>query len=245
MDGKTARRSPFDDLSESGLLTRSDRELLFGDKEYDDPAQERKARQRMRNRIRNGLLDFVILAKYLDERDRVQIFGDVTAQLPEDVYNDDTIEAVVHAIGFLYAGARDAGVPFEDVVEQGVMKGSMDTIREPYVLHDVEVTIDERADVDLDGTFEKIAAGEEVTDRELMDLERLVFRNLDRFLAAAEDVEIDRRATYEADETLSRGESVVLVARGLENPDRLQAEIDREILDDEVMDRFGLTQFVL
>ena len=58
-----------------GVLTEKDKQYLRGEIELTG-AQERIQRQRMRERIRNGIIDFALLFAHLDERDRKQILFD-------------------------------------------------------------------------------------------------------------------------------------------------------------------------
>lgn len=235
---------PFDDLGVSGLLTRSDREFLIGEKTYDDPVDERKARQRLRTRIRNGLLDFVLLAHHLEPRDRTQLLGDVTAQLPDEVYRDDEVEGMIYAIAFLYATAHDAGLPFDRVVEQGIDEAREKILTNPFAFRNVKVEIDETPTTNLDRIVEKIEADDELTGLEIRSVKSWLFSDLDRFLEATEHIEIPRQEYYEAGETLSIGKSLVRFGRGLENARIMDREVDGEVLHEHVRKAFGLEQFL-
>ena len=56
-----------------GLLSDADRAYLTGDRTYDSPSSEREVRRRIRERVRNGIVDFALLFEHLDARDRQQL----------------------------------------------------------------------------------------------------------------------------------------------------------------------------
>lgn len=58
----------------SALLTKTHREYLRGEREYDRKNQERDLRSTIRERVRAGILDFILLYENLDNDDRDKIF---------------------------------------------------------------------------------------------------------------------------------------------------------------------------
>lgn len=56
-----------------GILTVEDRKFLFRQTEYEHPQSARRRRAKIRQRVKNAFLDFVIL-EYMEARDRDQIF---------------------------------------------------------------------------------------------------------------------------------------------------------------------------
>lgn len=81
MDDKQDWESPYLLDRERGILTPEDRKYLFGEKEYKHPESARNRRAKIRQRVRNSLLDFVVL-KYLEPRDREQIFNTDDPEIP-------------------------------------------------------------------------------------------------------------------------------------------------------------------
>lgn len=56
-----------------GILTPEDREFLRGDKSYEYASGTRRARRRIRDRVRNSVSDFGLLFEYMERRDRLQV----------------------------------------------------------------------------------------------------------------------------------------------------------------------------
>jgi len=229
--------NPFDDLSASGLLTESDREFLLGKKSYADPQARRKKRQRLRQRVRNGLLDFVLLSQHLDRRDRIQILADLTAQVPrtEDVYREGQINGMLHAILFLYAASHDVGLPFDDVVETGVVEADQTILPDPYAIQNWEITIESEHELDIESGIEKLRNDESITDEEYYHLKRLLFVDREYLLNETESVKIAVEDRSDNGETLSRGESLIVVGRMWEAQLQFDWEIVREVLHHEVV----------
>jgi hypothetical protein len=73
MDWETAEK---DDLSrDRGVLTKADREYLTGQSDIETGSHgERRARERIRNRTKNALMDFGLMFEHLEDRDIEQIF---------------------------------------------------------------------------------------------------------------------------------------------------------------------------
>jgi hypothetical protein len=71
---------PHDTERDRGILTEADRQYLEGEKEL-KPQSEREARQRIRNRLENGLLDLALLRFRLRDDDREPV--------AESIFPDD------------------------------------------------------------------------------------------------------------------------------------------------------------
>ena len=116
----------------------------------------RKARQRIRQRVREGLRDFEILANHLEERDREKIFeADPFTEEYDELQND-----VAYAIEFLYAG-MGGEANFRRPLKQGVARGEAALGNVDYPL-DVEVRFDVKANFQKDSrkTVQAIEARE-------------------------------------------------------------------------------------
>lgn len=163
-----------------GILSKADRQYLRGKKSYSSEQSERDARYRIRERIKNSILDFTLLINHLDDRDREQIF----ASSKPDVLSEETelneqhltnvvegamfLHGIEDAITFFYLGLGDIHQSFEPVLEKSVenaeKKKGMDV---EHVL--VEIEIQER-NPDLTDLIERFESGEAVTEEELKQL---------------------------------------------------------------------------
>ncbi|MFB6191923.1 MAG: hypothetical protein ABEI11_01230 [Haloarculaceae archaeon] len=236
----------FDDLGVSGLLTRSDRELLLGTKTYDDPSEERRARKRLRDRVRTSFRDFRFLTHHLPPRDRIQLLGDVTVIDPEpteeDVFRADAIEDLIHTLAFLYTVARDIDLPFERALEHAIIDARTD-VPGPWHARSVEVTIEDRLVADLDAIVATLGADQALSDAEYRALARLVVEEPERVVDATAGLEIDLEAVRAAERPLSRGASLVVLARLMAGRASFRPSADAALLHDRVREEFGLTQF--
>jgi hypothetical protein len=227
----------------AGLLTEKQRRYLRGEKEYDNAQSERDMRYKIRERVKNGLLDFKILAKELEPRDRKQIFKDVrsavergdTGFTEEEILREDELSGIVHAMEFLYLAADDAEIPFERTVELGVRETKTGGLFAPS---NVEVTVDENIETDHESVFEKIEGGEPLTEIEGIVLASLAAEDFERYVSLCEDVDVDVREKLEAGEPLSVGESYVLFGLLSKNRDYRGYDLD-ELVHDEVRSRLG------
>lgn len=243
-EGGEGAELPYDDLGASGLLTRSDRKLLLGLKSYDNSVEERKARQRLRERVWHGLQDFELLVRHLDQRDRVQIFGDITAQVPDDVYRDDEINGMVSTIAFLYAAAHDSGIPFDTVIERALEEATSVALSNPFALQEVDIQITETSDFNLDTIADKIDANIELSESEQRHIKDTLSTSPEEFVQATDHIDLPRQEAYQAGETLSVGESLVLFGRFLQNPWSINPERDGQILHEQIINEFGIKQFL-
>jgi len=98
-----------------GILTQKDRELVNGEYSAESANQRNQQRYQMRERIRNGLLDFLLLTK-MDRADWVQLFE------RDDGVDPMMYAAAVEAVSFLTYGAGQAGGPevVVDILENGL-----------------------------------------------------------------------------------------------------------------------------
>lgn len=208
------RQNPFDDLGVSGLLTRSDREWLLGEKTYEDADDERRARLRMRERIRNGLRDFILLVHHLDERDRAQLLRDVTTQIPDpdEELRHDELGGLCHAIGFLYTIAAEGNLPFDELIELGAHIAIGAGFDDQFAVNRVDVTIEDHLSEPVEVALEKLQDGESITFIEYTQLLRLLAADQDRLRAETESVDVDTTART-SDGHYPIEESLILAAR--------------------------------
>lgn len=99
-----------------GILSTTDREYLFGLKEYAHDQSEANRRQDIRERVKNSLIDFKILWAFLDDADRDQIFGNL---------GDETVDECIEAmVTFVYLGVGEDLPRLEKAIERGILAGS-------------------------------------------------------------------------------------------------------------------------
>lgn len=105
-----------------GILTYDDREYLFGLKEDVTEASEAQLRQRMRDRIRNGLLDFELLMYFLDDREIQTIFDNISDP-PWSSGSDgsEVYHGAEYALAFIYYGITECThANFEKLLESAI-----------------------------------------------------------------------------------------------------------------------------
>jgi len=94
------------------------------------------------------LLDFGLLVEELEPRDRKQIFKDIRSApergdshfTADELAREESIRGVIDALSFLYLGADDVDMPFDEAVEFGIERAKQNTL---FVYEDVSVRIDE------------------------------------------------------------------------------------------------------
>jgi len=137
-----------------GILSKTDREYLFGLKDYENEQSEANRRQDIRDRIKNSLKDFKIIWALLDGHDRDQIFNSL-----DDETVDDSIEAMV---SFIYLGL-DGDIPrIERAIKRGILAGENASSEGETKQIDVSINIDSYPDVE--------AAKEKLQNNPLVEL---------------------------------------------------------------------------
>lgn len=136
-----------------GILTPADRRVLVGKADFPPGSNSmRKARQRIRDRIRDSMLDFYILLNYLEERDLKLAFNQSG---PEPVSYDDVISVFPAAIGFLYAASianpKVDESTFATRVQQGITNAEV-------VRNNATATVNVSITVDRGEPLEELAA---------------------------------------------------------------------------------------
>lgn len=149
-----------------GLLSPADRGYLLGEREMSHDQSRRNAEARIRNRVRDGILDFDLLLHTLSRKDREQVFA--------DVHTDDAfLDGLRAMVAFAYVGASEQGLPFEEVLVPAV-RNSEEAIAAKQagenvsvdVTFDVETTVEDS----LEGIAGRLEAGDPVTPRQLFAL---------------------------------------------------------------------------
>ncbi|WP_157969580.1 hypothetical protein [Haloplanus rubicundus] len=210
---------------------------------------ETNTRYRMRKRIRNSLKDLELLSKELDPEDRKQVFAELHPLTGDDAESDDLplredeMSGVIGAITFLYAGSRDIGILFEQLVEYGLLRALDQELEGPFTSGTATVTIETQSQVDPDTVTEKIAAGRSLSAVEYEAVKRLLVSGLDRMLGAFEDIDLSIESVEEQSDTLSLGRSLVLMARLLDDPTYLELEVVHQFLAPRVGREFNLPSY--
>jgi hypothetical protein len=157
------------------LLTYAMREYLLGEKEVSD-ALESQTRQRIRDRIRNGLLDFELLLCTLDDQDVQTIFSSITddyramGNREREVY-----DGTKHTLAFLYFALSEfSQSDFEDIVENAIRSSSQRSSERRRGPHQwrAEANVDINVDWEIrawrnDKLMEKLHSDEFLNEREL------------------------------------------------------------------------------
>lgn len=135
---------------ERGVLSPADREYLRGDKSELSEGSEYNTKRRIRNRVRNSLLDFTLLFEHLDESEREKIFGsNVRATMDVD---EDLWEGIRDTLGFVLEGAGAATPTVMGSAEKPVSGSICDRLledalqkvgdRNGYLVKEVRLNVD-------------------------------------------------------------------------------------------------------
>lgn len=165
---------------QSGLLTYDDREYLLGQKSLSE-AVEAQSRQRLRDRVRNGLLDFELLLGEMEERDVSTIFSQMTEPpWPREEDISEVYWGTKFALAFLYQSVeRHAPADFATTLEDAIELAEKGQLGESESSHygRAEVTVDIDIDRIIEGAdprvaLQKLRNGDSLTDHEIAALVR-------------------------------------------------------------------------
>lgn len=137
-----------------GILSPSDRQFLLEESYREDLAaqSQRNVRSRIRERLRNAILDFYVLDAYLKDQDREQVFSEP----------DEALREGIHAnLAFLFRAGNQDIQTFESWLASGLThieleSGSRLLIDAPTV----NLSITPGESVDPDEAQAKVEAGE-------------------------------------------------------------------------------------
>lgn len=191
-------RTPADDRGR-GILTKSDRKFLRGESDIEPQSHgERRARARIRERLRNAIYDLSLLFVHLEERDRKQVFN--RAQL-DDQDAIALVRGMQAGLGLTYLGCADMEYPFATLLAESVKDAEL---TKGTTMEDVEINIDRDFGVSVAEIEERRALyGDEmdVTDlsaAELQQLHRIGVLSSDTFEEV--QVEIENRESTNDEE---------------------------------------------
>lgn len=135
------------DGTPTAILTNKQRKYLRGEEE---PTQERTMRTRIRERVRQGLLDFVPLVKYLDENDRERIFTESDGDF-------DPEETLPYLIAFAFQHHSKVHTPdgslrdLETAVKEGIEIGGTAMGISTSAIVDISITNPDDISDTIDG----------------------------------------------------------------------------------------------
>lgn len=156
-----------------GILTRSDREYLLGEKEYKSNEAEINKRRDIRNRIKNGILDFELIDRYFPDKDRDKLFSEITDGTESEQH--DFVDAVEALIAWLYVGLRKGGFNAKAIFERGIQRGESDfgiSRSAKIVQSEVSLHINTREIEGVQQTIEKLEQGNPIMGHQLFPLIR-------------------------------------------------------------------------
>ncbi|WP_435363699.1 hypothetical protein [Haloarchaeobius sp. DYHT-AS-18] len=149
-----------------GFLSPADRKYLLGLTEMTHEQSKRNAEARIRNRVTNGIVDFYLLIRNLERKDRRQIF--------EKGLDDPAFEyGLVGMLAFSYMGLKETGMDFEHVLAPAITRAEEAYAAEGFgTTVDVTVSLDVQVErrEELDSVATRLKAGEPVAPDEFMSV---------------------------------------------------------------------------
>lgn len=230
----------------NGLLSTADREYLRGEKSYDNPDSERRRRHLLRERLRLSFrTDFSLVASELNAKDRRLIFvnenrDSFQGYAPEETFRTNELGGAINALAFTYAALLECNADFEEYLAEAISLAHHRVLDSPWRFRDVEVDIDDKPQVEAEAAYGKLRSNETLTSLEYYSLIKHLHLETEEFLSQTEAVDLPIERTLENNETLSRGHSLIAYARGIRDPEWLETDIEREIIDDEVLTDLGI-----
>ncbi|ELZ21563.1 hypothetical protein C475_18601 [Halosimplex carlsbadense 2-9-1] len=169
----------------------------------------------MRDRVRNGLLDFEVLLYCLDDRDVQTIFSEISG--PTQMVDSPAREVrdgVLSALAFIYFGVTEfSHDQFDDLLEEAIetsSRRSSERRRGPHQWR-AEADVDINVEWEIrawrnDKLMEKLRSGDTLTDRELGmivrhgDLDDEDWQHIREEIADGPPRDLDRLPEYEGDD---------------------------------------------
>jgi hypothetical protein len=150
-----------------GILSTTDREYLFGNKEYAQPQTDANRRQDIRKRVVNALEDFRVLFSQLPDKERSKIF--------ESMQDETTLEGRLSAvIAFCYLGLDCDQSQFQSCLERGVLRAEnhgKEISADSRATH-VDISLDIEYDPNIERLLTRLEEGDRLTNAEIGALVR-------------------------------------------------------------------------
>lgn len=158
-DGSGVQLTPED--RPRGILSPTDREYLCGRKEYAQPQTDANRRQEIRERIKNGLKDFVYLWAFLESDERQKVF--------KELGEEETDEAIESMVTFAFLGIDQNTTRMEECIERGVLAAANATklFRSAGRATNADVSINVEYNSDDDKIYRRFEEGKQLTDAEV------------------------------------------------------------------------------
>jgi hypothetical protein len=144
----TEQYDPYETDRGSGMFTRADRELLTGQRDFEDrdnPSSAlRQARYRLRERFRNTLLDFVLLAEGMGSDEIDIALQDMFEGVEAESYEDVPILRGMREAMYTFAYSTRPGI-YEEMALSAFKEGALirnyvdgvwqDLVAYPFIFH--------------------------------------------------------------------------------------------------------------
>lgn len=156
-----------------GILTKTDRQYLLGEKEYQSQSAELNKRRDIRRRIKNGIYDFALINRNLPERDRDKLFSEIAAGPEPD--QEEFLNAAETLISWLYVGLKKGGFNAKAIFERAVETGESDigiTGSAKIVQSEATLNIRTREIEGVQQTIQKLEQGKPIMGHQLFPLAR-------------------------------------------------------------------------
>jgi hypothetical protein len=143
------------------MLTSSDLEILYKDKDYEKEVTA-QMRYRLRQRVRNGIIDFALLNASIPDTERNQIF----APQSDSLDNLEFYEGLMNMISFAYSGCVENGLSFSDFLTSAIKNSEADRY-DGTISVDVDFDVEVSEQYDVKDALDRFEAGEELTFEEI------------------------------------------------------------------------------
>lgn len=161
-----------------GILTKKDRQYLRGEEISENRQVRYERRKGIRNRVRNGLLDFQDIWE-IDQDERRKIVDGFEPRA--DLYT-----SLVYLIAFADYCARDAGYDLEEIISGGIQYSTYEPDERQRDIGEYdsgEIQVLEDVTVNIRRHFKSMPAPNQLYDQ-LMDGEHLSYRELSMLISS-------------------------------------------------------------
>lgn len=160
-----AENDSSEDSRDRGILTPENRAFLRGETEYEYEQSAINARRRIRERVRNSILDFAIVFEYLSEDDLRAVVEEVKEQNPthrEQLQPEREFgDGMVDTVAFAGLCASELGSDFETLASAAIRRHA----------EKVDLRVD-TVDVDVEVTYRDLFTDTERLERAFEEKER-------------------------------------------------------------------------
>jgi hypothetical protein len=145
-----------------GILSSRDREYLLGKADIESQSQAaRNIRAAIRERLENAILDFTLLFRHLEPRDRERVFDELAGGSPQDPDHHVPIQGIVHTIAICYMEH-----PMASRFVSTVRRGLEEVAEKRGEFRDIEVSITFEPELNIDRLEQRLDEGE-ITIRDI------------------------------------------------------------------------------